>query len=126
MMMMMTNLFKRKIFLIIFFILIFIAGFVYYYNFEKNKTNLGNKIQSIKSLPIFKEKDLAVYNGDNPNKPIYIGLDGYVYDVTKGREFYKPGGSYHDLAGRDSTKLLRIFGGEIIKRKYPIIGRLEK
>lgn len=73
----------------------------------------------------FTASQLAQFNGNNPNEPIYLALDGFVYDVTKGREFYRSGGPYHYLAGKDSTTELRIAGGGIIKRKYPVIGVLK-
>lgn len=75
-----------------------------------------------RSLPKFTASELKKYNGTDPSLPIYLVLDGNVYDVTKGSEFYKVGGPYHDLAGKDSSLLLHIVGGDIIKRKYPVIG----
>lgn len=77
-----------------------------------------------KALPVFTEGDLRTYDGTDPTLPIYIGLDGYVYDVTLGKEYYAPGGRYHDLAGKDSSQALRFMGGDIIKEKYPKIGIL--
>lgn len=79
---------------------------------------------SDKPLPKFTKTELKKYNGTNPSLPIYLVLDGYVYDVTKGSEFYKVGGAYHYLAGKDSSFELHMVGGDIIKRKYPVIGRL--
>lgn len=35
--------------------------------------------------------------------PIYIGLLGTVFDVSKGASFYGKGGAYHVFAGRDAT-----------------------
>lgn len=78
------------------------------------------------NLPHYHEADLAPFDGSNADKPIYIGLDGYVYDVSKGKEYYITGGSYHYLAGRDSSKELDLIGGEIIKREYPVVGVLAK
>lgn len=77
-----------------------------------------------KTLRKFTVEELKKYNGTNPELPIYLVLDGNVYDVTKGKEFYIPGGPYHYLAGKDSSFELHIVGGDIIKRKYPVIGRL--
>lgn len=79
-----------------------------------------------KALPKFTSEELKKYDGTDPSRPIYLALDGNVYDVTKGSEFYRVGGSYHYLAGKDSSFELHIVGGDIIKRKYPIIGRLVK
>ena len=76
------------------------------------------------NLPRYTATMLAKYDGTDSKLPIYLGLDGYVYDVTAGRSFYGLEGEYHALAGRDSSKDLRVFGGNIIKNKYPIIGAL--
>ena len=74
----------------------------------------------------YTETELSGYSGNDPSKPILLALDGLVYDVTAGKEYYRPGGSYHDLAGKDSSKLLHLVGGDIIKRKYPVVGTLLK
>lgn len=70
--------------------------------------------------------ELAQYNGNDPAKPIYLVFQGNIYDVTSGKEFYQPGGSYHYLAGADSTPDLELIGGNIIKVKYPIVGVLKR
>lgn len=75
-------------------------------------------------LPVFTRTDLARYNGTDVALPIYVGLDGYVYDVTPGKEFYIPGGTYHAIAGTDASSELRLFGGDIIREKYKIIGMI--
>ena len=46
---------------------------------------------------------LAEYRGEN-GKPIYIALDGNIYDVSQSQGFYGPGGGYHVFAGRDATR----------------------
>jgi len=85
-----------------------------------------SKSSSPSHFPDFTPKYLATFSGVDSKKPIYIALNGLVYDVSEGREFYALGGAYHDLAGKDSSKELNLFGGEIIKRKYPIVGKLVK
>ncbi len=85
----------------------------------------GPKAALPADLPKFSSEHLKTFDGTDSNKPIYIALDGLVYDVTAGKEFYQVGGSYHDLAGRDSSGLLHIFGGSIIKKKYKVIGTLK-
>lgn len=71
-------------------------------------------------------QELKKYDGTNPSLPIYLVLDGNVYDVTPVKEFYKTGGPYHFLAGKDSSVELHQAGGSIIKKKYKIVGTLEK
>lgn len=75
---------------------------------------------------LFYIDELKGYDGTVENRPIYLAYEGYVYNVTEGKEFYKPGGVYHSLAGRDATKELDFAGGSIIKKKYPIVGRLSQ
>lgn len=74
------------------------------------------------NLPKYTVATLAKYNGETSGLPIYIALDGYVYDVTVGKSFYVPGGTYHSIAGKDASRDLHIFGGDIIKNKYPVVG----
>jgi len=91
---------------------------------------IGNQPVSVQAqtsvVRTYTEAELAQYIGVDPTKPILLALDGLVYDVTAGREFYQPGGSYHDLAGKDSSNELHLFGGNIIKRKYPVVGTFVK
>ena len=77
------------------------------------------------SLSHFTLADLAKFNGTASGTPIYIGFDGYVYDVSAGAKFYGIGGTYHSIAGTDATAALHIFGGSIIREKYPVIGVLD-
>lgn len=74
------------------------------------------------ALPAYTTASLAQFNGEDSALPIYIAFDGTVYDVTSGRKFYGPDGTYHFLAGSDGTSLLKIMGGDIIKKKYPVVG----
>lgn len=47
---------------------------------------------------------LSQYNGSNPDLPIYLAINGTIYDVSAGRRTYGPGGSYSVFAGRDATR----------------------
>jgi predicted heme/steroid binding protein len=69
--------------------------------------------------------ELALYNGTDPGKPTLLAMDGYVYDVSTGREsYYGPGKPYHLLAGADASALLHIAGGDIVAKKYTVVGIL--
>ncbi|KAK7471114.1 hypothetical protein VKT23_002529 [Stygiomarasmius scandens] len=52
---------------------------------------------------LFSERLLAEFDGSKPGRPIYLAIDGDVYDVTKGKA-YQPGGSYHLLTGVDAAR----------------------
>lgn len=77
-------------------------------------------------LKYFSVDELKKYDGSDPAFPIYMGYETKVYDVTAGKNFYQKGATYNYLVGRDSTKELNEVGvGEIIIRKYPVIGILK-
>ncbi|KAI4254146.1 MAG: hypothetical protein LQ352_003253 [Teloschistes flavicans] len=46
---------------------------------------------------------LKPYNGEN-NMPVYLAVNGKVFDVSSGRNFYGPGGPYENFAGRDASR----------------------
>ncbi|KAK4172671.1 cytochrome b5-like heme/steroid binding domain-containing protein [Triangularia setosa] len=51
----------------------------------------------------FTPRTLLPYNGEN-NMPVYLAVKGRVFDVTRGRNFYGPGGPYANFAGRDASR----------------------
>lgn len=74
-------------------------------------------------LQTYSKGELAKYDGTDPNVATLLAMDGFVYDISAGRDnFYAPGEAYHDLAGKDASKLLQLFGGDIIRKKYKIVG----
>ncbi len=79
---------------------------------------------SARTLVSFSSEQLREFDGVKKTK-IYIGLDCLVYDVTAGKDqYYGEGKPYHYLVARDASAQLRIFGGDIIKSKYPVVGTL--
>ncbi len=66
----------------------------------------------------FTMKQLLHFDGkmdENMNelKPVYLSLNGIVFDVSKGRDFYGEGGAYEQFAGRGElymqSKMMSIF-----------------
>ncbi|KAF2461802.1 hypothetical protein BDY21DRAFT_277101 [Lineolata rhizophorae] len=53
---------------------------------------------------ILTDEQLLAYDGSDPAKPIYVGLNGTIYDVSTNPHTYGPGGSYHFFAGRDAAR----------------------
>lgn len=71
----------------------------------------GTKKEPRAPLPEAEERDyslaeLGAFNGSDPSKPLLMGIRGEVYDVTRGRDFYGPGGPYAIFAGKDCTRAL--------------------
>ncbi|KAL8279112.1 hypothetical protein RQP46_008570 [Phenoliferia psychrophenolica] len=53
---------------------------------------------------VFSEAELAQYDGTDPNKPVYLGIDGDVYDVSEGRASYSGTGGYAFFSGVDAAR----------------------
>ncbi|KAI9500694.1 cytochrome b5-like heme/steroid binding domain-containing protein [Coemansia spiralis] len=58
---------------------------------------------SSNTLKTYTLKDLSEYDGSDSSKPILLGLNYNVYDVTSGSEHYSKGKSYSIFSGRDCT-----------------------
>ncbi|XP_010268521.1 PREDICTED: probable steroid-binding protein 3 [Nelumbo nucifera] len=54
----------------------------------------------------FTEQQLKQFNGSDSSKPIYVAIKGRVFDVSTGKNFYGPGGSYCMFAGKDASRAL--------------------
>ncbi|PNS18260.1 Membrane steroid-binding protein 1 [Sphaceloma murrayae] len=50
------------------------------------------------------DAELAAYDGTDTTKPIYLALNGTIYDVTVGRNYYGPGGMYGFFSGKEATR----------------------
>ena len=54
--------------------------------------------------PVFTVEQLRQYDGSTGSPGLYIALLGVVYDVSKGAQYYGPGGGYSFFAGRDASR----------------------
>ncbi|KAN0079477.1 hypothetical protein V8E54_004691 [Elaphomyces granulatus] len=49
-------------------------------------------------------EQLSLYNGTDSSLPLYVAVNGTIFDVSANRGIYGPGGSYNFFAGRDATR----------------------
>ncbi|KAM0512952.1 hypothetical protein ACHAPE_008312 [Trichoderma viride] len=52
---------------------------------------------------IYNPHTLLPFSGAD-NAPVFMAIRGAVYDVSRGRNFYGPGGPYANFAGRDASR----------------------
>jgi len=69
----------------------------------------------------FTEAELAHYDGTTLKLPIYIAIDGDVYDVSASPRIYGPGGSYSHFAGIDAARAFTT-GCFVIHRTHDLRG----
>lgn len=76
----------------------------YTFNYNTNQyTNIGAWKQMFRSPVNLTEAELATFDGTN-GKPIYVAVNGSVYDVSASPELYGPGGSYAFFSGKDGAR----------------------
>ena len=103
-------------------IILVLLGLVYVFVYLPSRPQPHVPIPGEELLPKYTAETLIKYDGTDEALPIYMALDGYVYDVTLGKSYYGPSGTYHSLAGKDASKELPVFVGDIVKGKYKIVG----
>jgi len=50
------------------------------------------------------EEELAKCDGSDPDLPIYLAVNGEIFDVSEGAPYYGKGGSYQFFAGKDAAR----------------------
>uniref|UniRef100_A0A023F8C5 Putative steroid membrane receptor n=2 Tax=Triatoma infestans TaxID=30076 RepID=A0A023F8C5_TRIIF len=74
-------------------------------------------------LPKMKKRDFTLeelkeYDGTGPEGRVLVAVNGKVFDVTKGKRFYGPGGPYAAFGGRDASRGLATFSVTGGKEEY--------
>lgn len=64
-------------------------------------------IESSKGSPLrlLSRSELALHDGEQGSKGLYLAILGQVFDVHKGEKHYGPGGAYHFMAGDPQLSL---------------------
>ncbi|KIJ31439.1 hypothetical protein M422DRAFT_214262 [Sphaerobolus stellatus SS14] len=71
--------------------------------YEKGYTWMPAKHAPTVLYQTYTPKTLVKYDGQNGER-IRLAIDGIVFDVTAGRNFYGPDGMYGNFAGRDASR----------------------
>lgn len=56
-----------------------------------------------RSERLMTQEELSKYTGED-GTDVYLSILGHIYDVTRGRKHYGPGGGYSFFAGRDASR----------------------
>ncbi|PWW80078.1 cytochrome b5 [Tuber magnatum] len=64
-----------------------------------------NNLKNLFKAPlVLTDEQLARYSGANAELPIYIAINGSVFDVSASPQTYGPGGAYGFFSGRDASR----------------------
>lgn len=79
--------------------------------------------------PKMKKRDMTVeelrqYDGKDPTTPVLLAVNGKIFNVSRGRRFYGPGGPYETLAGHDASRAFAMFQTDLVKEEYDDISDL--
>ncbi|EXJ94917.1 hypothetical protein A1O1_00035 [Capronia coronata CBS 617.96] len=80
------------------------SGSSYFWNYNPWFANPSQVERWWRGPLLLTPEQLALYNGTDPKKPIYLAINGTIFDVSAGRHTYGPGGSYEVFAGRDASR----------------------
>ena len=82
---------------------------------------------SIKNVQDMTLQQLKVYDGlsEDCEGRICVAVNGKIFDVTKGKRFYGPGGPYSGFAGRDASRGLATFSVEPVSDDYDDLSDLK-
>ncbi|KAJ4441159.1 hypothetical protein ANN_11010 [Periplaneta americana] len=92
------------------------------YKIVKSRQKVPEPVPAEPELPKlrrdFTVEELKPYDGTGQDGRILVAVNGKVFDVTKGKRFYGPGGPYSAFGGRDASRGLATFSVVSSKDEY--------
>ncbi|XP_045492794.1 membrane-associated progesterone receptor component 2 [Colias croceus] len=62
--------------------------------------------------------ELRQYDGTQPDGRVLVAVNGWIFDATRGRRFYGPGGPYAAFGGKDASRGLATFSVTSSDKEY--------
>ncbi|KAJ8724809.1 hypothetical protein PYW07_015767 [Mythimna separata] len=62
--------------------------------------------------------ELRQYDGNQADGRVLVAVNGWIFDVTRGRRFYGPGGPYAAFGGKDASRGLATFSVMSSDKEY--------
>ncbi|CAH2091689.1 unnamed protein product [Euphydryas editha] len=62
--------------------------------------------------------ELRQYDGTQPDGRVLVAVNGWIFDVTRGRRFYGPDGPYAAFGGKDASRGLATFSVTSTDKEY--------
>nr|CAD7441157.1 unnamed protein product [Timema bartmani] len=92
------------------------------YKILKSRQRVPEHVEPEPELPKLRKdftvEELKKYDGTGSDGRVLVAVNGKVFDVTKGKRFYGPGGPYSAFGGRDASRGLATFSVVCPKEDY--------
>lgn len=115
-----------------YFINIPLLGIIIYllWKIFKSRSDVEKPVNVIPPVPPMKKRDFTLeelreFDGLKGEGRVLIAVNNKVFDVTRGKRYYGPGGPYAVFAGRDASRGLATFSLEDPSDKYDDLSDLQ-
>ncbi|XP_013190148.1 membrane-associated progesterone receptor component 2-like [Amyelois transitella] len=97
--------------------IIFVLVYKIYSKFSKSKSEAPT-VELPKLRKDMTVAELRQYDGNQPDGRVLVAVNNWIFDVTRGRRFYGPGGPYAAFGGRDASRGFATFSVTSSDKEY--------